>query len=320
MVQEMIYTGGQISQPGIYKDVPITRYHTDTELFDRETVSKSSLKRIFRQHGGTPKQFWGYWMHNPNHVVQDSTKPLEFGKAAHALLLGDVTGEEFQRSFALRPEEWTSYQKKAAREWKEVVLAEGRTPVTPDDLELIKRMASELASNPDVSQLGLLDGRTERTMYAVHQPTGIGIKQRPDVTVDDGVFSDLKTTASLEQGFLRRQVYDTGIYLQAGMLKLGCDILGIPFEAFVLVFVLKDDVTDSVVMVLDDEDVERGRQAVIEGLHMVRSGLDSGVWPGAMPRTGGIPYIRMNDWVSEKLDLEVSAYRADRMGEIKEAA
>ncbi|KZL02168.1 exonuclease VIII [Pseudovibrio sp. Ad5] len=320
-MQEVQYKQGQITAPGVYAGVPINDYHTNTLLFGTKTVSKSSLKPIYRPHGGSPKEFWGRWIHNPQSKKKDSTAPLEFGKAAHALLLGDVTGEEFTQNFALRPECWTDYRKKDAKEWRDAVLKEGRSPITPEDMDIIIIMSKELAQNPDVAQLGSLDGRTERTMYAVHQETGIGVCSRPDVLVTPGLTNDLKTTASLEEAFLRRQIFDTGIYLQAGQFKLLCELLGIDFVGFVCTFVLKSEIPDSVVVEIEPEHIELGYQATIEGLHMVRSGLDTGVWPGVEPFNAGSSHARLNDWSAARVADEIKASRAMRMGdELKIAA
>ncbi len=314
VMQERVWDGFPVHENGIYQNVPIGRYHNDPKLFTLPSVSKSIMKLLFKQHGGSPKKFWGHWKQNPKSKPIQSTKPLEFGKAAHALLLGDVTGEEFLQNFELRPEEFKNYTTKAARDWREGVLESGRSPVTPDDLEMIVDMSEELGRNPEVAQLNMLDGRTERTMVAIHEPTGLMLRTRPDVTIRDGLYSDLKTTASLEEGFLRRQIKDTGIYLQAGKIRLMCEILGIPFEAFVLVFVLKDDICDSAVLRLEDNDIEQGYELALEGLFLIRSCLENNHWPGAEPFNAGGTCVGMNDWASRQIDTEIKTLRALRVG------
>lgn len=296
---ERVYRGGKITEPGVYAGVSLDLYHNDRDLFDGPSVSKSGLKNLIPAHGGSPKAFWGRWKWNPDHIPERRTDALDFGKAVHCLLLGD---EVFSESFVIRPEEFPDYKTKAAREWRESVVSDGKTIVTTDQLERIRRISEDAAKNP-VVRAGILNGRVERTLCVEDSETGIWIKVRPDVMPSaDGVFADLKTASSFDEDFLERQIFDAGYYLQGAMIRMVCRELGIPFETFVLVYVLNDDVPDTAHVELDQFELDRGERAVRWCLRTIRQCLDAGEWPGARPFQDGNRRIQMKPWAKEQID------------------
>ncbi|WP_310620145.1 PD-(D/E)XK nuclease-like domain-containing protein [Flexibacterium corallicola] len=296
------WDGSQITKGGVYSDVPIDRYHKDPNLFAGPSVSKSALKRIFRPLKGSPKAFWGRWYCNPDHVIDPPSDALNFGKAAHCLILGD---ESFSANYALRPEVWDSYRKKEAREWKVQVYEQCKTPVTLQDLETIKSIADELKTNPYV-QSGILDGEIERTIVAKDPETGIYLRMRPDCIPSEGMYSDFKTAADLSERFLVNQVRDCGYHIQAGTIKKVCQILDLPFKSFSLVYGLKNEVSDSAAVELDPADVDLGMRMVEKGLREIRQGPDTGTWAGHQPFDDGAHFLRMSSWDREKAEEYLS--------------
>ena len=132
MTQAIQWNGKTITEPGIYTGISLEDYHNKLDLLDAPSVSKSALKHIFPSLGGSPKEFWHLWKHNPKHVTLEPSDALEFGKATHALMLGD---EVFHAAFSVRPEQWKDYKTKAAKEWKKAVRAEGKTRVTLEQMQ-----------------------------------------------------------------------------------------------------------------------------------------------------------------------------------------
>lgn len=299
MISERTWDGQQITEPGIYAGVPLSVYHGDPDLFDGPSVSKSALKSLLPFHGGSPKAFWGRWQMNPARIQAKTSDALDFGKAAHAKLLGD---EDFDAAFAIRPEEFPDYKKKAAQEWRDAVVKAGRTPITIEQHDRIIAIRKDAGDHPLVAQ-GILNGRIERTMAWRDEETGIWLRARPDAIPSfDGVFSDLKTTSSFAEDFLEKQLFDAGYYLQAAMTRMVCRGLGIPFESFVLVYVLNDDVPDTTIVEVDDFDIERGERAVRWCLRTIRRCLDASEWPGARPFGDGARRIGMKPWAKTKTD------------------
>ncbi|HWK65359.1 MAG TPA: PD-(D/E)XK nuclease-like domain-containing protein [Rhizobiaceae bacterium] len=304
---EREWDGSQITTRGTYKGISLADYHGKVDLFDGPSVSKSALKWMLPAHGGSPKAFWGRWLWNPNRITPPTSDALDFGKAAHCLLLGD---EVFEVSFAVRPATYPDSKTGEPKPWtmnanycKDWVAAQdGKTIISPEQLERIKRIHADASTN-EMVKLGVLNGRVERTLCVKDKETGIWLKVRPDVMPSaDGVFADLKTASKFDEDFLERQVFDAGYYLQAAMIRMVCRELAIPFETFVLVYVLNDDVPDTAHVELSMHEIDRGERAIRWCLRTIRACLDTGHWPGARPFDGGERAIQMKPFVKDRLD------------------
>lgn len=302
MKRERAWDGKTITINGVYSGISLDDYHGRRDLLDGPSISKSALKHLIPAMGGSPKAFWGRWQFNPDHVEQDTSKALDFGKAAHCLLLGD---EVFEERFALRP-------KKApdGREWhhanasciKWVADQKGKTIITLDQYERIRRIHDDAKDYP-IIKAGLLNGRIERSMLWKDPETGIWLRARPDALPNaDGVYADLKTAGKFDEDFLERQIFDAGYYLQAAITRMVCRGLGMPFETFVLLYVLNDDVPDTAHVEIDQLDIDRGERVVRWCLKTIRHCLDTGEWPGARPFNDGERRIQMKPWAKDRLD------------------
>lgn len=300
------WDGNTITEAGVYKNISLDIYHGRTDLFDAPSVSKSVLKYLAPPHGGSPKAFWGRWSHNPNRVKPKSTPALDFGKATHALLLGD---EVFSESFVVRPSEYPDSKTGEMKPWNmnsnycKAWVAEqgGKTILAPEQIEIIQRIADDASNYPLVKQ-GILNGRAERTMCFKDRETGLWVRARPDVISADGIFADLKTTGKFEEDFLERQVFEAAYYMQAGMTRMACRELGLAFDTFVLLYVLNDEVPDTTHVELSEHDIERGELMVRWCLRKIRECLNSGEWPGSRLFGDGTRYLQMKNWHKELVD------------------
>lgn len=300
--KEQVYIGKTITKSGVWRNISLDDYHGKRDLLDGPSISKSALKWLVPAMGGSPKAFWGRWQFNPDHIEQDTSKALDFGKAAHCLLLGD---EVFEERFALRP-------KKApdGREWhhanascvKWVADQKGKTIITLDQYERIRRIHADARDYPIV-KMGLLNGKIERSMLWKDPETGIWLRARPDALPNaDGVYADLKTAGKFDEDFLERQIFEAGYFLQAAITRMVCRGLGMPFETFVLLYVLNDDVPDTAHVEIDQFDIDRGERVVRWCLKTIRHCLDTGEWPGARPFNDGERRIQMKPWAKDRLD------------------
>lgn len=301
-----------ITESGIWSNIPLEDYHQKIDLLDGPSISKSSVKWLLPAHGGSPKAFWGRWAHNPKRVEQKSSDALDFGKATHALLLGD---EVFADKFIVRPNyrpEDMQLPEKERRQWNanandcKAFLKEAAdrklTVISQDQYDRIVRIHADASQHPLVRN-GILNGKIERSMFWKDPETGIWLKARPDALPNvDGVFADLKTTSSFAEDFLERQLADAGYYLQAAMTRMVCRGLGIPFETFAFVYVLNDDVPDTTVVEINELDINRGEKVIRWALKTIRHCLDTGEWPGARPFNDGNRTIHMKEWVKTRLD------------------
>lgn len=304
---ERSWDGNTITENGVYNGISLEEYHTKVDLFDAPSVSKSALKWLLPAHGGSPKAFFGRWAWNPNRVEQKGSDALDFGKAAHCLLLGD---EVFSDSFVVRPEtyendkgEWKPWNANAnaCKEW--LAKHSDKTVISKEQIDRIKRIHADASTN-EMVKLGVLNGRVERTICWKDRETGIWLKVRPDAMPHaDGVFADLKTASKFDEDFLERQIFDAGYYLQAAMIRMVCRELGIPFETFVLLYVLNDDVPDTAHVEMSVHAIDRGERAVRWCLRTIRECLDKNEWPGARPFQGGERAIQLKPWAAERLDF-----------------
>jgi hypothetical protein len=134
------------------------------------------------------------------------------------------------------------------------------------------------------------------------EETGIWLKARPDAASAEGIYADLKTASKFDEDFLERQMFDAGYYLQGALTRMVASKLGLPFDTFVLVYVLNDSVPDTTHVELSPFDLDRGERAVRWCLKTIRRGLDSGSWDGARPFNGGERHLQMKPWAKDKLE------------------
>ncbi|MBB3144887.1 hypothetical protein FHS21_001288 [Phyllobacterium trifolii] len=304
LAKEKVWDGKPITANGTYAGIKMDDYHNNPNLLDGPSVSKSMLKHLLPTHGGSPKAFFGRWKHNPDHVVPKSSPALEFGKAVHFLLLSEGT---FRDHYVIRPDEapdgraWNG-NNNTCKAWLADRAKEGMTVLTSDQLETIKRMADDASKYPEVQQ-GILNGRAERSMLWKDPKTGIWLRSRPDVIpAADGVFCDLKSTSSMDEDFLERQIFDCAYYLQAAINRMVCRGLGVPFETFALLYVLNDDVPDTAHVEIETMTIDRGEACVRWCLDTIRHCLDEGYWPGREPFNRGERPIQMKVWSKDRVD------------------
>lgn len=319
-MKERIYQSGTITEPGVYRGISLDDYHGKSDLFDGPSISKSAMKWLLPPHGGSPKAFWGRWKWNPDHIEPKTTPALDFGKAAHCLLLGDeVFAEKFCVRPAWRPDDMDK-PKKDRRQWNANANAckvwledhEDLTVIAPDQIDRIKRIAADAATYPLVQQ-GILNGKIERTLCWKDPATGIWLKCRPDaVPTSSGIYCDLKTASSFDEDFLERQIFDACYYLQAAMTRMVCRGLGLPFETFALLYVLNDDVPDTAHAEIADFELDRGEKAIRWCLDTIAACLKSGEWPGAQPFSNGERQIQIKAWSKGRLDAFLQQYEQDQ--------
>ncbi|MCD1645297.1 PD-(D/E)XK nuclease-like domain-containing protein [Aurantimonas coralicida] len=312
MSAEREYQGGKITQPGIYRGISLAEYHENPDLFDGPSISKSSLKWLLPSHGGSPKAFWGRWKHNPEHIAQKPTDALNFGKATHALLLGD---EDFESAYAVHPAEYPNEKPRKGegptkpwnwnadfcKDWRDAQGA--KTIISPDQRAMIGRIRDDAARYPLIRHSGILNGAVERTIAWKDPETGIWLKVRPDVIPDgDGVYADLKTAGKFDEDFLEKQAFEACYYLQGAMIRRVCRALGLPFTTFAMIYVLKDEVPDTAHVELSEHELDRGEREIGWALKTIRKCLDAGEWPGAQPFKGGERHLQLKPWVKQKID------------------
>lgn len=306
---ETVYTGGKITKPGVYRCVSIDDYHGNVDLFDGFSISSSGLRAVKRR----PSEYWGYSPYNPQPFEKEEKASLEFGKAAHMLVLGE---EGFKARYVLRPATYP-YDKATEKPWNgnatwcknwlDQHRKAGRTVITETEIAHIRHMADAL-SRKEAIKLGILNGRIERSIFA--KSDDIWLKTRPDVVPNDsGDYVDLKTAASVDDESLSKAIYNHGYHMQAGLLRMIVrDVLGEQaFSSFTFVFVEKAPPYDVRVMQLKDEDIDLGEAQARKAIATVKECLKRGIWPGYDGFDREISYVEMPSWSKTRIKLELEA-------------
>jgi hypothetical protein len=234
------WDGQPISEPGWYSGIPIERYHS-AGICDDVAVSSSNLRRCWTHSAAHMN---AEWCENLEGEPRTVTRSMILGAAAHHLMLGE---DGFNTKFVAQPEEypdaktgekkpWT-YQANFCKGWRAKQEDLGKTVVTVKELTSIIAMARSLALEPLV-QDGLLSGYVETSGFIKDQQTGLWIKVRPDVIpTDSGDFADLKTASEVITPALQSSIRTYAYHMQGALIWEVCDVLGQPFESFVLLFI-----------------------------------------------------------------------------------
>lgn len=297
---------GKISEPGVYA-LPIEVYHGQPTV--GPSISSSGLRTIWSQ---SPAHYFVDSALNPKRAPQTDRPAFALGRLAHKLLLEGSDG--LADEFVTRPEQWSDWRTKAAQEWRDGMIAAGKTVITEADLAAVTGMAESLARHPLVEH-GILDGFVERSLIWKDAKTGVWLKSRPDVVPRaSGLFSDLKTTASVSDNDLERSLSDYGYHMQAALVGLASEaVLGRPMEEFALVWVEKAPPHCVRVTVLTGEDLDRGRQQLRRAIDQFAECIATGEWPGPGGSRRDAEYLTLPPWAAKRIDerLEVIAAEAN---------
>lgn len=309
---EVVWDGKPITKPGIYAGIPIETYHHDIKLFNREwSISSSGLRQIIRR----PLEWWYTSPFNPNRIEPDSTTSLDFGKAAHMLLLGEAG---FNEVYAPRPEhrpddmdlpvkerrKWNA-NANDCKEWLAWAEDNKRKVITSTEIETIRAISDSLSSN-ELVRHGILNGRIERSI--VVKIGNIWVRVRPDVIPNSGAdYVDLKTAASVDDESLAIAIYKHGYHIQAGLMRMVVrEVLGEDaFKSFTFVFVEKSAPFDVRVKQLKDHDIDVGEKQAMLGLSMMERCIEEGRWPGYDGFGEAAAYIEMPSWGRTRIENQL---------------
>jgi hypothetical protein len=299
MHESIKWSGKPISKPGIYRGIPIEKYHRH-DLCDGPSMSSSGLRTIFSR---SPAHFYCAWSGNPERVEEPETNHLILGRAGHHLLLGE---ESFSISFVVRPDQWDSWRTKDAKLWREAAEKDGKTCLIPQQLTLIRGMAKALEKHP-IIQAGALDGMIECSMIWQDSETGIWLKARPDAIPNAaGDYCDLKSTNSVDDFALRASIASYGYYAQGALVLEGAfRLFAQKKTTFSLIFVESEPPHCVRVCTMPDEDLVRGQRQNRLALLTFKSCLEKGEWPG--PGSADAELLGLSQSSAEWIDKKLAA-------------
>lgn len=303
------WTGKPISEPGMYMDIPLERYH-DADICEGPSISSSGLRTIFNQ---SPAHFFADWRGNPNRVERTEGRHFIVGRAVHHLLLGEPY---FAKSYAIQPDDYEDEKTgeikiwrnnaNACKRWHDLRREEGRSVLTSSEIENIKGMARRLGMNPIIRH-GALNGQIERSLFWKDSKTGIWLKARPDaIPNDSGDFCDLKTCQSVKWMDLVRSIGDYGYHAQGAMIRSGArEVLGQSNISFSLIFIEKTSPYCERIVTLKDSDLNRGDLQNRVALDAFAGCLKSNRWPGPGGDREDAEPIELSEFSQKQIDERI---------------
>lgn len=212
-----------ITEPGIYRDVPMARYHCEdgVEICAGPSISSSGIRTIENE---SLLHYFDTSHLNPDREPPESKPHFSLGKAVHHLAAGE---KDFREHFVVRPAEYDSWRTKKAKEWRAQAEKDGKNVLIPDDIAVIRGIAKSLENHPTI-MAGILEGLIEHSIFwrrafiVEGKRVVVWCKARPDVlTIAASIVVDLKTTADASAQKVRRSIADLSYHIQLGMVHDG---------------------------------------------------------------------------------------------------
>lgn len=231
---------------GLLPDVSDDVYHGD-----QASLSSTGARKLLE----CPARF-----HYEQAHPQKSTAVFDFGRLAHALVLGE--GADIH---VVDAPDWRT---KAAQTARDEARAAGLLPVLLSELDTATRLKNSVMRHP-IARLLFDGGVAERSGYWQDEPTDIRLRFRPDwLTELDGqpVCVDLKTTVSADPVEFVRSIAKFKYHFQAAWYRKGLAALGVDAR---FLFVAVEKVPPYLVSV-----IELDTWALLEGDRLNRLAID----------------------------------------------
>lgn len=299
-----------ITKPGVY-DIPEEEYHADP--VPGGSLSSSGARALLDvyadKYGGCPAKYH-YWRGRP----RPASDTLEFGKAAHRMVLG--IGPELVEIDAM------DRRKPATRKEEQRVRDAGQIPLLPHEMAKVQEMATALLDHPDAMALFKPDtGQPEASVFwrqkSYANPPwteGTGMvwcRSRFDwlsrQLLPDGrlLIPDYKTAHLAEREAFGKAVKDRGYHQQAAFYADAAVGVGLAESvqdvAFLFVVQEKDPPYVVSVIELGPETMMWGRQLNEEALRRYRHCATTGVWPGYTTGIARVDIPKYAEYSYEKM-------------------
>jgi len=278
-----------ITADGLYS-LDIDLYHTQA-CCDGPSVSSSSLRAIMH---GCPQKWYATSDLNPARMKKKETVALNFGRAAHALVLGEP---EFKSKFIISP--YADFRTKEAQLWRD---SQTKQVVRIEEMETVNAMAKAQREAPQVMR-AFSEGKPEMSLIWKDPETGVWLKSRPDWLPTHPAIRfacEYKTCISIEPRKLSNDVFKYGYEMQAALALDGiATVLDVKPLGMAHVVQEKDVPYLCDMRLFTTEQIEFGRMQYRKALHIFARCLETGIWPGytTEPRYFDTPW-----WVTKTME------------------
>jgi hypothetical protein len=303
------YSGQVITEPGIYANVPMAKYHSG-KLCAGPSISSSGLRKIFSE---SEMAYWVESPLNPNRLIPKEKEAFILGRATHHLALGEA---HFHKQFTIRPEtldgsKWNG-NRHVCQNWEAQRQLEGLTILTPGQKEQILGMAGVLPwqanledsglANSRMVQDGILNGMIEHTIAFQDQETGIWLLSRPDaIPLDSTMNGDLKTTEDVSFSKLEMTISDWRYDMQAALARWALRVVcNIELTNFALVFVMKQPPHAVRVIEIKHGDMDEAEKDLRVAIRAFARGIETGRWPGPGGTQMDAMFVGVTKWARDR--------------------
>lgn len=245
-------------------DISNNEYHSSSG------VSRSQLMKLAK----SPYHFWYEYMSG---LAKEKYKSADMilGSAFHTLVLEP---QEFESEFIVLPENLDRRTKEGKLKYDAIMQASnGKEIIKNEDLKKLHLMRDSLNKNKTYNMM-ISDAQIEKSIFWTDEETLLSFKCRPDA-YSHGLVMDLKTTKSINVKNFKWSALDYGYYLQAGMMKVAFESLGMPFNKFAIVACEKDEPYCNVIYVLTNEAIDYGVREFNRLKVLLRDCLNNDKWP-----------------------------------------
>jgi hypothetical protein len=283
----------EVTEPGVYPDMPIDVYHADP--VPGGSLSSSGARKLLDP--GCPALF-KWERDNPTPPKRE----FDLGHAAHKLVLGE--GEEIVVT------EWDDWRTKAAREERDAIRATGAIPLLSHEGEQVQAMAEAIRQHPTAGALFAPgNGVAEQSLFWQDPRHGVWRRARPDWMPhrQDGgrlIIADYKTARAVDPSALQRAVYEHGYHAQAAWYIDAVKALGLAGDqepAFIFVFQAKTPPYLVHLVELDFPALQLGAARNERALTIYAECQRTGIWPGFNDR---ITYLPLPAWAEKRDEQE----------------
>lgn len=174
-----------------------------------KAVSPSQIKVLAR----SPLHYWDQFL-APDREKRKATDAMRRGTALHTAVLEP---ELWDDTIAVPPHSFDR-RNTAGRERAKVFEEEsaGKLVLSPDDADLVRRMADAVRRHPAAAFLLELPGRREASYTWTDPTTGLACKTRPDWHSEDcKIVVDVKTTKDASRAEFAKDIVNFGYHVQA---------------------------------------------------------------------------------------------------------
>jgi len=233
-------------------------------LGKKDHLASSDIKSFLK----SPKMF--YYKKFEEQKKEEAERHYSIGSALHEMVLEP---ELFMQNYIIAPKfDKRTKDGKAGYE-AFMQLANGKTIVFEDEMEMIRKMSENAMKNEILTDL-IKDSYRELSIYTVDDKTGLKIRLRPDsFSNNKSTMTDIKTCLDSSPRKFKSDVYSYGYSISAAYYMDFANK-----ENYVFAAMEKQQPYQVSLYVLDDEMIEYGRMQYRMALDLIKWSFDNNYW------------------------------------------